>query len=218
MARVQLQLKKRKRPDARTVEAAPCFLSQSQLEAMTEYEYADAQASSAPPVALPSLEDVAHKVKRLQDEGNVLAEAERYRAAMERWHQAIEYDPTHAVLHELLAQAHLALGEFFQGIQVATRATELAPTWADAHMTLARCQFNYGELDLALASLQTAVTLVTDPMELAALLDEAQDMARLRAERDAVLAQSGALLTTLTRPDDVQVAECKMNLARRINY
>ncbi|EQC32304.1 hypothetical protein SDRG_10051 [Saprolegnia diclina VS20] len=215
MARVQLQLKKRKRQEARTAEAAPCFLSQSQLEAMTEYEYADAQASSAPLVALPSLEDVAHKVKRLQDEGNVLAEAERYRAAMDRWRQAIEYDPTHAVLHELLAQAHLALGEFFQGIQVATRAAELAPTWADAHITLSRCQFNYGELDLALASLQAGMALVVDPIERTALQDEAHDMMRLRAERDAVLGQGEALLTRLTRRDDVQVAECKLNLARR---
>jgi tetratricopeptide (TPR) repeat protein len=95
------------------------------------------------------LEDAAAKVKRLQDEGNTLAEAGRYRAAMARWMEAVEVDPQNAVLYELLAQACMALYEDFRAIQFALKATELDPSWGEGFHTLARCQLNYGELELA---------------------------------------------------------------------
>ncbi|OQR85609.1 hypothetical protein ACHHYP_11659 [Achlya hypogyna] len=211
MPPISLQLKKRKRGAPKDVAG---FLSHSELEAMTEYEYADTEASAPPKVFLASLEDTAHKVRRLQDEGNVLAGAERYRAAIDRWRQGLEYDPSNGVLFELIAQAHLALGEYFLGISVAQRAVELMPNWSDAHVTLSRCQFNYGELDLALTSLrQQGMALADDPSELQPELDE---IAALAAERDTVVARGEALMATLTRPDEVQVAECKTNLARRL--
>lgn len=96
------------------------------------------------------LEDARAKAKRLQDEGSTLAESGRFRAAMARWFEAIDVDPSNAVAFELLAQASMALCEDFRAIQFALRATELAPAWGDAFLTLARCHLNFGELELAL--------------------------------------------------------------------
>lgn len=103
------------------------------------------------------LEDVRAKSKRLQDEGNTLAEAGRFRAAMARWMEAVEVDPENAVIHELLAQACMALCEDFRAIQFALKATQLDPAWGDGFHTLARCHLNYGELELALEHVDKAL-------------------------------------------------------------
>ena len=98
------------------------------------------------------------KVKRLKDEGNTLAEAGRFRAAMSQWSKAIGIDPNDAKLYELLAQASMAVHEDFQAVQFARRATELAPMWSDGFLTFARCQLNFGELTLALEALEQVST------------------------------------------------------------
>lgn len=71
-----------------------------------------------PKIQQLALEDAKAKTKRLQDEGNTLAEAGRFRAAMTRWMEAVDVDPSNAVLYELLAQASMALYEDFRAIQV----------------------------------------------------------------------------------------------------
>lgn len=100
------------------------------------------------------LEDVQAKVGRLKDEGNTLAEAGRFRSAMGRWKEALAVGPDNAALYELLAQASMAVYEDFQAVQFVRKATELAPTWSDGFVTLARCQLNFGELALALKTLK----------------------------------------------------------------
>jgi tetratricopeptide (TPR) repeat protein len=50
------------------------------------------------------LEDCEVKSKRLKEEGNILAEEERYWEAIQRWDEAIQLTPGNAVLYELKSQ------------------------------------------------------------------------------------------------------------------
>ncbi len=50
------------------------------------------------------LEDSRAKSKRLQEEGSLLAENERYWEAIKYWDEAIELTPGSALLHEMKAQ------------------------------------------------------------------------------------------------------------------
>lgn len=50
------------------------------------------------------LEDSRAKSKRLQEEGSLLAENERYWEAIKYWNEAIELTPGSAPLHEMKAQ------------------------------------------------------------------------------------------------------------------
>lgn len=50
------------------------------------------------------LEDSLAKSKRLQNEGTVLAENERYWEAIKYWDQAIELTPGSAILYEMKSQ------------------------------------------------------------------------------------------------------------------
>ncbi|CAK4076069.1 unnamed protein product [Aphanomyces euteiches] len=183
------------------------------LESMTEYEYADLDEQKPAPPVLMTLEDTAQKVKRLQAEGNTLAEAGRFRAAIERWQQGLTFDPNDGVLCELIAQAHMATDEYFLGIQAATRATELCPTWGDAYATLAHCQFNFGELELAYASLSKALDLETDSMRRQEIADELKEIETLCERQREKLAQASKV--HFDDADAAQVHECKTNLARR---
>ncbi|KAF0694715.1 Aste57867_14391 [Aphanomyces stellatus] len=194
----------------------PCFLSREQLESMSDFDYADQDVSVGPPMPPSSrmtLEDTAQKVKRLQAEGNTLAEAGRFRAAIERWQQGLEYDPTNGILFELIAQACMETHDYFQGIQAATRATELRPTWSDGFATLAHCQFNYGELELAHASLSQALALEKVLTVAAALRAELDDMTALVDAHRRDLAAAAQI--HFDDADAAQVHDCKTNLSRR---
>ncbi len=50
------------------------------------------------------LEDSHTKSKRLQDEGSLLAEHERYWEAIKYWDEAVQLTPRFAPLHEMEAQ------------------------------------------------------------------------------------------------------------------
>jgi hypothetical protein len=77
-----------------------------------------AEQATPPKKRAMLLEDEQAKVKRLQVEGNTLAEAGRFRAAMDRWHEAVAIDPRNAVGYELLAQAAMAVCDDFDAVQV----------------------------------------------------------------------------------------------------
>ena len=47
-------------------------------------------------------------------------------------------------------------GKAWDAVQAATKATELDSEWGDAWVTLARCQANFGEPELALKSAEQA--------------------------------------------------------------
>lgn len=55
---------------------------------------------------LTGLEDSAAKSKRLQNEGALLAENERYWEAIKYWDEAIQLTPKVAALHEMKSQVH----------------------------------------------------------------------------------------------------------------
>jgi len=111
---------------------------------------AEARAARAPqPSNLVSLEDAVAKSRRLEQEGSVLAADAQFWHALQRWERAIECTPGRCTLHELKAQVLLELGENFDAIKAATRATELAPGWAPGWLTLGRAQLNWGDLDFA---------------------------------------------------------------------
>ena len=124
------------------------------------------------------LEDSLTKSKRLQASGCTLAEAERFGQALGMFDQAIELTPKRRELHELKAQALLALAQDFRAVQVrrdsrwlpalrgqqtdeglvlpqaATQATVLSPDWAPGWLTLGRARLNFGEGAMAVASLE----------------------------------------------------------------
>lgn len=56
------------------------------------------------------LEDSQAKSKRLQHEGTVLAENQRYWEAIKYWNEAIELTPRSAVLHEMKGQVNSQRG------------------------------------------------------------------------------------------------------------
>lgn len=158
------------------------------------------------------LEDATAKSKRLQDEGNTLAEAGRFRAAMARWMEATVVDPTNAVIYELLAQASMALFEDFRAIQFALKATQLAPAWGDSFHTLARCHLNYGELELALQHISRAIELNGSSEELVADREEIQT---LLLKQSAVIAKREAEETKEVDEGRLQALSCLKHLALR---
>uniref|UniRef100_M4BXJ5 Uncharacterized protein n=1 Tax=Hyaloperonospora arabidopsidis (strain Emoy2) TaxID=559515 RepID=M4BXJ5_HYAAE len=160
------------------------------------------------------LEDVRTKVERLKGEGDTLAEAGRYQAAMERWREALGEDPRNAALYELLAQASMALYEDFQAVLFARKATDLAPTWSDGFLTLARCQINFGELTLALEALLQAVELNggvwTDEMA-----SDRREIDERLAKQEQILRKRDEEATREVELDKLQVISCFKHLTLR---
>ncbi|KAI3464572.1 hypothetical protein Pfo_021235 [Paulownia fortunei] len=121
--------------------------------------------------------DVSNKKTSLSDEedgkrknlaqdfeaqGNKLAEEGKYREALGKWETALTLMPEQAVLHEQKAQVLLELGEAWNALKAATRATELEPRWAEAWITLGRAQLNFGEPDSAIESFDKALAIKPD--------------------------------------------------------
>nr|GMD37718.1 tetratricopeptide repeat protein 33 isoform X1 [Ipomoea batatas] len=89
----------------------------------------------------------------------------KYREALGKWESALILMPERAVLHEQKAQILLELGDAWNALKAATRATELEPKWAEAWITLARSQLNFGEPDNAIESLDKALAIQPDSVE-----------------------------------------------------
>ena len=146
-----------------------------------------------------------------------LAEQGRYLAALASWDAALaqpdiaaeEASPVAldralrrsiAATHELRAQAMMELDRAFDAIRAASRAVRCDGASPWAHLTLGRAQLNFGELELAIASLERAASLSGGGgggggHSCAAALSGATDAlayARsLRARQLALLRQSG---------------------------
>lgn len=103
--------------------------------------------------------------ERLQSEGNVAADAEKYSSALRAWDKAIRLTPARAVLHEQKAQVFLQLDRYWDAVQCASQAAALESGWADAFLTLGRAQLGLGEPELALKSMETALQLKPDLQE-----------------------------------------------------
>ncbi|KAG7393785.1 Tetratricopeptide repeat protein 33 [Phytophthora pseudosyringae] len=160
------------------------------------------------------LEDVQAKVKRLKDEGNTLAEAGRFKAATGRWQEALAVDPDNSALYDLLAQASMAVYEDFQAVQFARKATELAPTWSDGFLTLARCQLNFGELTLALEALKQAVEH-NGGVETEEMASDRRDIEGLLLKQEQVLRKRDQETALEVKADKLQVISCFKHLSLR---
>ncbi|KAF5200729.1 Tetratricopeptide repeat protein [Thalictrum thalictroides] len=119
--------------------------------------------SSSSPSSLQNLD--LHLVQVFQTEGNKLAENGRYKEALGKWEAALTLVPDRAVLHEQKAQVLLEIGDSWNALKAATRATELEPSWAEAWITLARTQLNYGEPDASIESFDRALAIKPDSKE-----------------------------------------------------
>ncbi|EEF42074.1 conserved hypothetical protein [Ricinus communis] len=100
-----------------------------------------------------------------QSQGNKLAEDGKYREALGKWEAALNLMPGSTVLHEQKAQVLLEIGDAWNALKAATRATELEPSWAEAWITLGRTQLNFGEPDSAIESFDRALALKPDVKE-----------------------------------------------------
>ncbi|ESR47552.1 TPR REGION domain-containing protein [Citrus sinensis] len=98
-------------------------------------------------------------------QGNNLAEDGKFREALGKWEAALNLRPENAVLHEQKAQVLLELGDAWNALKAATRATELEQSWAEAWITLGRAQLNFGEPDKAIESFERALAIKPDSEE-----------------------------------------------------
>ncbi|XP_019054732.1 PREDICTED: tetratricopeptide repeat protein 33 [Nelumbo nucifera] len=97
-----------------------------------------------------------------QSQGNKFAQDGKYQEALGKWEAAIMLMPERAVLHEQKAQVLLEMGDAWNALKAATRATELEPSWAEAWITLGRTQLNFGEPDKAIESFDKALAIKPD--------------------------------------------------------
>ncbi|CBI18954.3 unnamed protein product, partial [Vitis vinifera] len=104
----------------------------------------------------PSTQQLADS---FQAQGDKLAEGGKYREALGKWETALTLMPGKAVLHEQKAQVLLEIGDAWNALKAATRATELEPSWAEAWITLGRAQLNFGEPDIAIKSFDRALAI-----------------------------------------------------------
>ena len=155
-----------KRPKRRRLDAA-AFDAQNEEDELADELKSVAASSHELSHGSPALllDNVALS-RLLQQQGAVLADGERWNAALAKFDEAVARDPSSAAAHEQHAQVLIHLDRFFEAVQAAQRSVERAPTWGDAHLTLARAQFNLGEPTLALDNAERAVALgCEDPQE-----------------------------------------------------
>ena len=188
-----MQLAKRRRL------ATPAFDAQDECE---DYGPADDVLYRAPPPAL--LPDDFELSRMLQQQGAVLADAERWSAALAKFDEAASRDPSSSAAHEMRSQVLLQLGRNFDAVQAALQACSAAPDWGEARLSLARAQLNLGEPALALASAEAAILLGCDNQDEAIAEIEDIEGALLQAARATNGSMSAVDIALLQRGGTTQ--------------
>ncbi|KAK9167289.1 hypothetical protein Scep_002480 [Stephania cephalantha] len=116
-------------------------------------------ASSSSP---PQSDELRLFADSFQSQGTKFAEEGRFQEALGKWEAALTIMPERAILHEQKAQVLLEIGDTWNALKAATRATELEPTWAEAWITLGRAQLNFGEPDAAIESFDRTLVIKPD--------------------------------------------------------
>jgi len=177
-----------KRSHSRPLRSAPAHFA----AAVEEDSAADAEREEAVWRArnVPAIEDDRALARRLEEQGCILAEAERYVDALARFDEAARRNPESATAHEFRAQVLMELGEAFEAVRAAAAAVAAAPDWAIARLTLGRAQRNLGELRLALGSVEAA--LVCGHPDEAEAAEEAREIERLLVLQNARARMAGS--------------------------
>jgi len=142
---------------------------------------------------------------------------------------ALEYDPENGLLHELKAQVFLVLSTprlALLAVKSALVAVDLLPEWEEGHLTLARCQLNMGEIELAIRSFRRAESLDTANSfpEIKSELLQAQELfLSIEKEKNDLKLDRGVMEGTLPplrrqENDYEEVERCLKNLTTRPGY
>ncbi|BAT82163.1 hypothetical protein VIGAN_03212900 [Vigna angularis var. angularis] len=110
----------------------------------------------------PDQSRAAQLAHEFQAQGDKLAVDGKYQEALSKWEAALALAPDVPILHEQKAQVLLEIGDTWNALKAATRATELDRSWAEAWVTLGRTQLNFGEPDNAIESFDRALALKPD--------------------------------------------------------
>mmetsp|Transcript_64167 Transcript_64167/g.206717 ORF Transcript_64167/g.206717 Transcript_64167/m.206717 type:complete len:223 (+) Transcript_64167:3-671(+) len=159
-----------------------------------------------------ALESAAEAARRKRAEGNALAEAGRFSAALACWDAALEFEPS-AEVHELRAQVFLELGRDFEAVGAAEAAVGLRPGYWPAQLTLGRARRNFGEVELARQAFAAAAALEPSSEEVQTELAEVEVLAQSATARvDAAVAEA----QRRGNADEREASQCIAELARRL--
>ena len=111
----------------------------------------------------------------LKDKGCNFAEKGEFKQALREWNNVISKSNLEDInnidverkfimstLFELKAQVYLELDFNLKAVKEAKLAIELSPNWATAHMTLARCHREMGEVNLSMESYQNTKKIIKE--------------------------------------------------------
>jgi len=150
----------------------------------------------------------------LRSAGNALGGQGRFGEALRAFDAAIAAAAPmrDARLYELRAQTLLALDRDYDAAVAAETAARLAPTWADAWLTLARARRNLGEVDGAAESFDTALRLAPGDVEVRREARECDMLCRRAMERRRRAEDRAAALAAHGDAASAEVLRCKAAL------
>uniref|UniRef100_A0A6A7G3I5 Tetratricopeptide repeat protein 33-like n=1 Tax=Hirondellea gigas TaxID=1518452 RepID=A0A6A7G3I5_9CRUS len=108
------------------------------------------------------LEDSTIKAARLKKEGVILAEDDKWWAAISRWNAATVLQPNDHTLHDMMAQAYMQVGEYVASIKCAEKAVAVSEMWWSGYQTLGRALMGVGEVHRAVLCFSRSLRLHPD--------------------------------------------------------